>query len=64
MDNTTNNTAAWAIGIIVVLAVLLGIWLLATNTGTTPSTPNTGASSSINTDTSGSGTTGTGTPSY
>jgi hypothetical protein len=45
MDNTTSNvTAYWIAGIIVVLAIILGAWLLAGTGGV--GVPNTGAQDS------------------
>lgn len=56
MDTTNSNTAAyWVAGIIVLLAVILGAWLLAggTSGSTNVGIPNTGAQPTSSLDTAG-----------
>lgn len=63
MESTSNTAAYWIAGIIVVLAIILGAWLLAGGSGNSAGVPNTGAQQTTTGSTgtgSGMNTTGTG----
>lgn len=53
MDSTNNTAAYWVAGIIVVLAIILGAWLLAGGNAGGVGIPNTGSQQTPTTDTSG-----------
>lgn len=61
METSSNTAAYWIAGIIVVLAIILGAWLLAGGSGGA-GVPNTGAQQTTGTTGTGSGmnTSGTG----
>jgi len=57
--DSTSSASYWIAGVIVVLAIVLGAWLIASNNNGSVGIPNTGAQTT-DTGTGTTGTTGTG----